>query len=108
MKKAPIILAAVGVSALIAFSITSPAQAKDAGEWTCSDFLKVPRAAKSSAVYYLVGLNKAQTKEFHDISAEDFNVPVSKVIQHCKKNPPENLWQAIVQHFYWRANQLLP
>jgi hypothetical protein len=56
---------------------------KDAGEWTCSDFLKVSNAAKSRVVYYLVGLNKAQMKEFHDIPAKDFDVPISKVVQHC-------------------------
>ena len=52
-------------------------QAKDAGDWTCEDFLKVPKSAQSRVVYYLVGLNKSQIKEFHDISAKDFNVSVS-------------------------------
>jgi hypothetical protein len=35
--------------------------------------------------------NKAQMKEFHDISAKDFDVPVSKVVQHCHSNLPDNL-----------------
>jgi len=54
----------------------------------------------------MVGLNKAQMKEFHDISAKDFDVPVSKVVQHCHSNLPENLWQAIADHFYWHAQQM--
>jgi hypothetical protein len=45
-------------------------------------------------------------KEFHDISAKDFDVPVSKVVQHCHSNLPENLWQAIADHFYWHAQQM--
>ena len=106
IKKAPVILAVVGASALAVFSMTGPAQAKDAGDWTCADFLKVPNAAKSRVVYYLVGLNKAQMKEFHDIAAKDFDVPISKVVQHCHSNLPDNLWKAIADHFYWHAQQM--
>ena len=43
--------------------------------------------------------NKDQMKEFRDISANDFSVPVSKAVQHCERNPPDNLWQVIVNHF---------
>lgn len=87
-------------------SITGPVQAKDAGDWTCSDFLKLSNAVKSRIVYYMVGLNKAQMKEFHDISAKDFDVPVSKVVQHCHSNLPENLWRGSADHFYWHAQQM--
>jgi hypothetical protein len=45
-------------------------------------------------------------KEFHDIFAMDFDVPVSKVVQHCHSNLPDNLWQAIADHFYWHAQQM--
>jgi HdeA/HdeB family len=72
IKKAPVILSVVGTSALAVFTMTGPVQAKDAGDWTCADFLKVPNAAKSRVVYYLVGLNKAQMKEFHDVANQGF------------------------------------
>jgi len=39
IKQAPLILSVVGASALAVFSMTGPVQAKDAGDWTCSDFL---------------------------------------------------------------------
>jgi hypothetical protein len=106
IKKGPVIIAIVGASALAVFSMTGPAQAKDAGDWTCSDFLKLSNSAKSRVVYYLVGLNKAQMKQFHDIAAKDFDVPISKVVQHCHSNLPDNLWQAIADHFYWHAQQM--
>ena len=106
IKKAPVILSVVGTAALAVFTMTGPVQAKDAGDWTCSDFLKLSNSAKSRVVYYLVGLNKAQAKEFHDISAEDFKVPVSKVVQHCRLNRPDNLWEAIANHFYWHATKM--
>jgi HdeA/HdeB family len=107
MKKYSLMmLSVIGASALAVFSMTAPAQAKDAGDWTCEDFLKVSKSAQSSVVYYLVGLNKAQMKEFHDISAKDFNVPVSKVIQHCRTNRADNLWEAIANHFYWHAMKM--
>jgi HdeA/HdeB family len=82
---------------------TAPVQAKDAGEWTCEDFLKVPKSAQPRIVYYLVGFNKSQMKEFNDISAKDFNVSISKVVQHCHSNLP---WQAIADHVYWHAMQM--
>ena len=105
-KNSSMILSVIGASALAVFTMTASVQAKDAGDWTCDDFLKVSKSAQSSVVYYLVGLNKAQTKDFHDISAKDFNVPVSKVVQHCRMNRADNLWDAIVNHFYWRAMQI--
>ena len=83
IKNSLMILSMIGATALAVFSMTAPVQAKDAGEWTCEDFLKVPKSAQPRIVYYLVGLNKSQMKEFHDISAKDFNVSISKVVQHC-------------------------
>jgi hypothetical protein len=106
MKNSSMILSVIGAAVLALFTMTAPVQAKDAGDWTCEDFLKVSKSAQSNIVYYLVGLNKAQMKEFHDISAKDFNVPVSKVVQHCRTNRPDNLWQAIAGHFYRHAMQI--
>lgn len=106
LKKAPVILSVLGASALAVFFAAGPVEAKDAGDWTCEDFLKVPKSAQSRVVYYLVGLNKSQMKEFHDIAAKDFDVSISKVVQQCHSNPPGNLWQAIADHFYWHAMQM--
>lgn len=106
MKNSSVILSLIGASALAIITMVAPVQAKDAGDWTCEDFLKVPKSAQASLVYFLVGLNKSQAKEFHDISAKDFNVPVSKVVQHCRANKPDNLWQAIADHFYWHAMKI--
>jgi hypothetical protein len=80
VKNSSMILSVIGASALAVFTMTASVQAKDAGDWTCEDFLKVPKSAQSRVVYYLVGLKKSQMKEFHDISAKDFNVSVSKVV----------------------------
>jgi HdeA/HdeB family len=68
MKKSSMILSIIGVSALAVFTMSASVQAKDAGDWTCDDFLKVSKSAQSSVVYFLIGLNRAQMKEFHDIS----------------------------------------
>jgi hypothetical protein len=106
IKNSSMILSIIGATALAVFSMTAPVQAKDAGDWTCDDFLKVSKSAHSSVVYYLVGLNKAQAKEFHDISAKNFDVPVSKVVQHCRANRADNLWEAIANHFYWNAMKI--
>jgi hypothetical protein len=106
IKNSSMILSIIGASALAVFSMTAPVQAKKAGDWTCEDFLKVPKSAQSSVVYWMVGLNKNQMKEAADVSAKDFKVPVSKVVQHCQKEPADNLWDAIVNHFYWRAMQM--
>jgi hypothetical protein len=105
-KTSSMILSVIGASAVAVFSVTAPVQAKDAGDWTCDDFLKVSKSGQSSVVYYLVGLNRGQVKEFHDISAKNFNVPISKVVQHCRANRADNLWQAIADHFYWNAMKI--
>lgn len=106
MRNSSAILSVIGASALIVFSLTAPVQAKKAGDWTCEDFLKVPESSKSRVVYWFVGINKSQMKDAADVSASDFNVPVSKLVQHCKKNPSDSLWDAIVNHFYWKAMQI--
>jgi hypothetical protein len=105
-KKSPMILSVIGVSALAVFSMAGPAHAKKLGDWTCSDFLKASASQKSALVFFYQGIKLADKKDTLDLSATDFNVPVSKVVQHCRKNPPDNLWQVIVDHFYWRAMQI--
>ncbi|HZM08234.1 MAG TPA: HdeA/HdeB family chaperone [Methylocella sp.] len=106
MKKAPVILSVVGVAALAVFSMAGPAQAKKAGDWTCSDFLQVPNKSKPYVVYWMTGLNKADKKDFLDVGAKDFNAPISKVVEDCHREPAQNLWQAIANHFYWKAMQI--
>lgn len=106
MKRAPVILSALGASALAVFFMTGPAQAKKPGDWTCKDFLKVPDKSKPYVVYWMTGLNNADKKEALDLSAKDFNAPISKVVQECHREPAQNLWQAITNHFYWKAMQI--
>ncbi|HMF06725.1 MAG TPA: HdeA/HdeB family chaperone [Methylocella sp.] len=106
MKNSSLALSIFGASALAVLSMTASVEAKKLGDWTCSDFLKASPSQKSSVVYFFQGIKLADRKEALDLAATDFNVPVSKVVQHCRKNPPDNLWQAIVDHFYWRAMQL--
>ncbi|WGJ13831.1 HdeA/HdeB family chaperone [Methylocapsa sp. D3K7] len=106
LKKAPVILSVVGAAAMAVLSMTGMAQAKKAGDWTCSDFLQVPNKSKPYVVYWLTGLNKADKKEFLDVGAKDFNAPISKVVEACHKEPAQNLWQAIADHFYWKAMQI--
>jgi HdeA/HdeB family len=106
MKNSSTVLSIIGASAFAVLSMTASAEAKKLGDWTCSDFLKASSSQKSMMVYFFQGIKLADKKEALDLAAQDFNVPVSKVVQHCRKNPPDNLWDAIVNHFYWRATQI--
>ncbi len=104
--KSPVIISVIGASALAVFSMAGPVEAKKLGDWTCSDFLKASSSQKSMMVYFFQGIKLADKKETLDLAAKDFNVPVSQVVQHCRKNPTDNLWQAIVDHFYWAATKI--
>jgi hypothetical protein len=106
IKNSSMILSIIGATTLAVFSMTAPVQAKKAGDWTCEDFLKVPKSSQSRVVYWMVGVNKSQMKEAADVTAKDFNVPVSQLVQYCHTNLPQNLWQAIADHFYWHAMQI--
>ena len=89
----------MGGAALAVLSMTASVQAKKVGEWTCYDFLKASEGAKSRVVYFFQGMNLADKKESLDLSAKSFNVPVSKVVQHCQRNRSLPLWDAIVNNF---------
>jgi hypothetical protein len=106
MKNSSMILSVIAVSALAVFSMTAPVEAKKLGDWTCSDFIKAPESAKSRLVYFFQGIKLSDRKDALDLAAKDFNVPVSKVVQHCQKNQADNLWDAIANHFYWSATQI--
>jgi hypothetical protein len=105
-KKASAALSVVGASALAAFSAIAPVQAKAPQDWTCSDFLQVPEHSKASVVYWLDGFNKAGKGGSVDITAEDFKRPIGKIVVECHKNKTQNLWDAIVKHFYSAAKQI--
>jgi hypothetical protein len=105
-KNSSMILSVFGASAFAVFSMTAPVEAKKLGDWTCYDFLKASDAQKSRVVYFIEGVKLADKKDVLDLAAKDFNVPVSKVVQHCQKNEPDNLWDAIVNHFYWAATKI--
>jgi len=106
MKNLSKVLSIVGAATFSVLCLTAPADAKKVGDWTCSDFLKASSSQKEKMVYFFQGIKLADRKDALDLAATDFNVPVSKVVQHCRKNPPDNLWQGIIDHFYWRATQI--
>jgi hypothetical protein len=105
MKNSSTLLSIMGATFAV-LCLTVSADAKKVGDWTCEDFLKASSSQKEKMVYFFQGIKLADKKDALDLAANDFNVPVSKVVQHCHKNPPENLWQAIIDHFYWRATQI--
>ncbi|WOJ89610.1 HdeA/HdeB family chaperone [Methylocapsa polymorpha] len=104
MKKASLVLSMVGISALALFS--APAEAKNPQDWTCSEFIQVPNKAKPNVVYWLDGFNKGSKSDTSEVTAKDFNHPIGKLVDECRKNKTENLWDAIVKHFYSAAKQI--
>jgi HdeA/HdeB family len=101
MKNSSMILSIVGASALAVFSMTAPVEAKKVGEWTCYDFIRASGAQQSRVVYFFKGISLADKKDTLDLSAKSFNVPISKVVQHCQKNRTEPLWDAIASYYNW-------
>lgn len=106
MNKAPFILSAAAAAAFAAFGMTEPAQAKTAAEWTCSEFLQVPKHARPHVVYFMSALHNADKLKSADIAPKDFNQSIKEVVTYCEKNRPQSLWDAIVNHFYWKAMQM--
>jgi len=106
MKNASLVLSVVGASVLAVISVTAPAEAKRPQDWTCSDFLQVPEKARPNVVYWLDGFNKGGKSDASDVTAEDFKHPTAKITVECRKNQTENLWDAIVKHFYSAAKQI--
>ena len=106
MKNKSMVLPVMAVSALAVLGMTASADAKRLGDWTCSDFLKASQGQKERVVYFFQGIKFADRKDSLDLAAKDFNVPVSKVVQYCTRNQPANFWDAMINHFYWRARQL--
>jgi hypothetical protein len=104
--KASVFLSTIGVSTVALFSTASVVQAKSPTDWTCSDFLQVPKSAQPQVVYWMEGFHKGGSSDAVDATAETFKRPIAKVVEECRKNKPENLWDAIVQHFYARAKAI--
>ncbi|MCI0465633.1 MAG: HdeA family protein [Beijerinckiaceae bacterium] len=106
MKQASLFMAIASASALGAFWVSAPAQAKTAAEWTCSEFLEVPKAARPHVVYFMAGMHKSEKLSSADIAAKDFNQPIGKIVDTCEKDQSKSLWDAILNHFYWRAMEI--
>ena len=106
MKYSSTVLSIMAACTFAVLCLTGSAEAKRVGDWTCSDFLKASEGEKNRVVYFFEGIRLADKKETLDLSAKDFNVPVSKVVQYCTRNQPANIWDALLNHFYWRARQL--
>jgi hypothetical protein len=105
MKNSSTLLSIMGATFAV-LCLTVSADAKRLGDWTCSDFLKASEGEKNRVVYFFEGIRLADKKETLDLAAKDFNVPVSKVVQYCTRNQPANIWDALLNHFYWRARQI--
>ncbi|MBO0733234.1 MAG: hypothetical protein J2P49_02725 [Methylocapsa sp.] len=84
----PAVLPVVAASVFAVLGTTASADAKKPGDWTCSDFLKASEGEKNRVVYFFEGIRLADKKETLDLAAKNFNVPVSKVIQYCRRNQP--------------------
>lgn len=104
MKKGSVALSGIGLSALAIVAMSGTVQAKPPAEWTCSEWLQVPDHAKPHVVYFMAGVHKADQQTTAELTAKDFKQPpIAKITGECQKNQTENLWDAIVKHFYWSA-----
>jgi len=107
VKQTSFILSVASASALAALSLVGPVQAKSAAEWTCSEFLQTPDSAKPHVVYFMAGLHKADKLASGDVTATDFKQPLKmkELVDVCRKDQSQNIWDALAKHFYWRAMQ---
>jgi HdeA/HdeB family len=101
-------LSAAGVSAVAALAMTGPLQAKSAAEWTCSEFVQTPDSNKANVVYFMAGLHKADKLASGDVTGKDFKKPLKmkELVDICRKDQSQNLWDTLARHFYWRAMQM--
>jgi hypothetical protein len=106
IRKTSAALSLAGACAFAALSASAPALAKTPQDWTCSDFLKVPANSKANVVYWLDGFNRSAKSNTADVTAESFKHPIGKLVVECRKNQTQNLWDAIVKHFYTAADQI--
>jgi HdeA/HdeB family protein len=102
------LLSVASASTLAALSMTVPAQARPAAEWTCSEFLQVPDSSKPHVVYFMAGLHKADKLTSGDVTAKDFKQPMKmkELVDISRKDQSQNIWDALAKHFYWRAVQM--
>ena len=102
------ILAAAWASSLVVLAMTDSLQAKSAAEWTCSEFVQTPDSNKANVIYFMAGLHKADKLASGDVTGKDFKKPVKmkELVDICRKDQSQNLWDALARHFYWRAMQL--
>ncbi|WP_245276192.1 HdeA/HdeB family chaperone [Methylocapsa aurea] len=105
-KKASGLLFVAGATAMAISALMTPVEAKTPDEWTCSDFLQVPKNAQPQVVYWMEGFHKGAKPEAADVTVESFKRPIGKLVVECRKNKPQNLWDAIVQHFYTAAKAI--
>ena len=56
----------------------------------------------------MAGLHKADKLASGDVTGKDFKKPVKmkELVDICRKDQSQNLWDALARHFYWRAMQL--
>lgn len=107
-KQTSFVLASAGASALAALWMAGPVQAKSAAEWTCSEFIQTPGPDKANVVYFMAGLHKADKLAGGDVTGKDFKKPakMKELVDDCRKDQSQSLWDVLAKHFYWRAMQL--
>lgn len=95
------LLGVIATAALaLAMSVTGTnANAKQASEWTCQDFIDVGDEIQPRVVYWMEGFKKAGKPEFADVGVEDFDRPIAVVVDECKREPKATLWEKIKKVF---------
>jgi HdeA/HdeB family len=107
-KHTRFILSVAGLSALATLGMSGPVQATKAASWTCSEFIQTPDNAKANVVYFQAGLHKADKLTSGDVTGKDFKKPVKmkELVDICRKDQSQSLWDALAKHFYWKAMEL--
>jgi HdeA/HdeB family len=102
MKTRSIIVSAALASALGALALALPVQAgekKPVDQITCEDFLKMAPASQERIAYWVDGYQEAQGKSAIEVIEFDkFGQPIGEMVQDCKNNPKETLWQKLKKH----------
>ncbi len=101
MKKRSIVVSAALASALGSLLVALPAQAgekKQVDMITCEDFVKMSPAAQERVAYWVDGYQHGGKSAIEVIEFDKFGQPVGEIVEDCKKNPKETLWQRIKNH----------
>jgi hypothetical protein len=56
----------------------------------------------------MAGLQKADKLTSGYVTAKDFKQPMKmkELVDICRKDQSQNIWDALAKHFYWRTMQM--